>query len=331
VLWAAVGFVLFSLAPLKRDAYLLPLRPAIALVVGWWLADAVKNRAPAARPARAAALLAYAMVGVAAGAVVFICAMVLGWGTEPLVMIGARHRVNVRLYVEAVREAAWWITAVVGAVGGAAWVTAGALRYGRWRGAVLGTVAVVAGITLIADGVFVPTRAVEKSIRPFAETIRARVPPGAPLALLASGLGGEAETPLIFYVGRDIPVRPTNGRQRSGMPTGYYVMRAERWDEWAGPNGWQEIERSRPLFSRHRPELVLVRRRRRSERSPMNGQVVDRFADPEPSLAGTSSTGPQCRAMRYAARMVTPSLTSLQESDRRGVSRSTDRLPAGLQ
>src|SRR2546429_563018 len=47
VVWAAVVLVFFSLAPLKRAAYLLPLRPALALVVGWWLAEAAEEERPA--------------------------------------------------------------------------------------------------------------------------------------------------------------------------------------------------------------------------------------------------------------------------------------------
>src|SRR2546426_696621 len=47
VAWAGVVFLFFSLAPLKRAAYLLPLRPALALVIGWWLAEvAEEERAP---------------------------------------------------------------------------------------------------------------------------------------------------------------------------------------------------------------------------------------------------------------------------------------------
>src|SRR2546430_582715 len=47
VAWAAVVLVFFSLAPLKRAAYLLPLRPALALVIGWWLAEAAEEERPA--------------------------------------------------------------------------------------------------------------------------------------------------------------------------------------------------------------------------------------------------------------------------------------------
>src|SRR5207247_424157 len=47
VAWAAVVLVFFSLAPLKRAAYLLPLRPALALVISWWIAEAAEEERPA--------------------------------------------------------------------------------------------------------------------------------------------------------------------------------------------------------------------------------------------------------------------------------------------
>src|SRR2546428_211149 len=63
LIWATTGWLFFSLAPLKRAAYLLPARPPVALVVGWWLADVGRAETRAGRligaargpsPARAA-------------------------------------------------------------------------------------------------------------------------------------------------------------------------------------------------------------------------------------------------------------------------------------
>src|SRR5438046_6623996 len=60
--WAAVVLVFFSLRPPNRAAYLLPLRPALALVVGWWLAEAAEEE----RPAGGWVAVARALAGVAA-------------------------------------------------------------------------------------------------------------------------------------------------------------------------------------------------------------------------------------------------------------------------
>src|SRR5262249_25124764 len=79
VLWAATGFVFFSLAPLKRGAYLLPIRPATALLVGWWIAEIVRAVAPAGRWVPALRGLALATAGVALGGVVLVAALAAGW------------------------------------------------------------------------------------------------------------------------------------------------------------------------------------------------------------------------------------------------------------
>src|SRR5205814_2047027 len=134
VVWAAVVLVFFSLAPLKRAAYLLPLRPALALVIGWWLAEAAEEERPAGgwvavgrglAVVAAAGLLALAA---AAGAV--------HWGLVPgasLIEQGARHEIDAATYLRVV-AAAWAAVRAVGLAGAlAAALAARALGRARWR------------------------------------------------------------------------------------------------------------------------------------------------------------------------------------------------------
>src|SRR5205814_2137790 len=134
VAWAAVVLVFFSLAPLKRAAYLLPLRPALALVIGWWLAEAAEEERPAGgwvavgrglAVVAAAGLLALAA---AAGAV--------HWGLVPgasLIEQGARHEIDAATYLRVV-AAAWAAVRAVGLAGAlAAALAARALGRARWR------------------------------------------------------------------------------------------------------------------------------------------------------------------------------------------------------
>src|SRR5207248_1495124 len=140
VAWAAVVLVFFSLAPLKRAAYLLPLRPALALVIG-----------------RA-----------------------------------------------------------------------------RWREAALAIAAAVACTTVVVYGLFVPARAAQKSVKPFAHAVRDRLRPDDRLALLAS----DEEIPFIFHVGRNVPVlAPAGARPRDDVPAGYYILDQARWRAWKAPAG----------------------------------------------------------------------------------------------
>src|SRR5437867_1141217 len=171
VVWAAVVLVFFSLAPLKRAAYLLPLRPALAL---------------------------------------------------------------------------------------AAALAARALGRARWREAALAIATAVACTTVVVYGLFVPARAAQKSVKPFAHAVRDRLRPDDPLALLAS----DEEIPFIFHVGRNVPVLAPAGAHPPDVPAGYYVLDQARWRAWGAPAGWEEVLASPHLFSTHRHDLVLVQRQR---------------------------------------------------------------------
>src|SRR5438067_752224 len=259
VVWAAVVLVFFSLAPLKRAAYLLPLRPALALVIGWWLAEAAEEERPAGgwvavgrglAVVAAAGLLALAA---AAGAV--------HWGLVPgvsLIEQGARHEIDAATYLRDV-AAAWAAVGAVGLAGElAAALAALALGGARWREAALAIAAAVACATVVVYGLFLPARAAQKSVKPFAHAVRDRLRPDAPLPLLAA----DEEIPFIFHVGRNVPVlAPAGARLRDDVPAGYYVLEQARWRAWKAPAGWEEVLASPHLFSTHRHDLVLVRRR----------------------------------------------------------------------
>jgi len=259
VAWAAVVLVFFSLAPLKRAAYLLPLRPALALMIGWWLAETAEEERPAGgwvAVARGLAVVSVAgllALGAAAGAV--------RWGLVPsarLIEQGARHEIDAATYLRVV-AAAW---APIGALltGALAAGLAGrALGRARWREAALATAAAVACTTIVVYGLFVPARAAQKSVKPFAHAVRDRLGPDDRLALLAS----DEEIPFIFHVDRNVPVlAPAGARPPDDVPAGYYVLDQTRWRAWGAPPGWEEVLASPHLFSTHRHDLVLVRRRR---------------------------------------------------------------------
>jgi len=255
VAWAAVVLVFFSLAPLKRAAYLLPLRPALALVIGWWIAEAAEEE----RPAGAWVAVGRGLAVVAAAGLLALAAAAgaVHWGLVPgasLIEQGARHEIDAATYLRVV-AAAW---AAVGAVT-LAGALAAALGRARWREAALAIATAVACTTVVVYGLFVPARAAQKSVKPFAHAVRDRLRPDDPLALLA----GDEEIPFIFHVGRNVPVlAPAGARPRDDVPAGYYVLEQARWRAWKAPAGWEEVLASPHLFSTHRHDLVLVRRRR---------------------------------------------------------------------
>ncbi|HYR95543.1 MAG TPA: glycosyltransferase family 39 protein [Candidatus Binatus sp.] len=258
LLWAAAGFVFFSLAPLKRTAYLLPLRPALALLIGWWLAEVAHAETPRRRgmafAVAAAALAAIAGVAVAGGA------LAVRYGVAPsarLIALGAAYEVDVPTYLRHITAACGEIVALGFAMAVAGGLAARALAHARWRPAALAVAAAFGAAALLVHGVFVPARAMQKSVRPFALAVRARVPPEEPLALLTS----DEEIPFIFYVGRRVPVLGEVGPRAPELGPGYYVLDQQKWRAWKSPAGWEEILVGPHVFSRHRRDLVLVRRR----------------------------------------------------------------------
>ena len=260
VAWAAVVLVFFSLAPLKRAAYLLPLRPALALVIGWWIAEAAEEE----RPAGAWVAVGRGLAVVAAAGLLALAAAAgaVHWGLVPgasLIEQGARHEIDAATYLRVV-AAAWAAVGAVTLAGAlAAALAARAFGRARWREAALAIAAAVACTTVVVYGLFVPARAAQKSVKPFAHAVRDRLRPDDPLALLA----GDEEIPFIFHVGRNVPVlAPAGARPRDDVPAGYYVLEQARWRAWKAPAGWEEVLASPHLFSTHRHDLVLVRRRR---------------------------------------------------------------------
>ena len=255
LVWAATVWLFFSLAPLKRAAYLLPLRPALALVVGWWLAEVARDEERTTRLTAVARTLALAVtVGVLIAAA---SALAVGHGLVSAASIrdlALRYEIDADAYARTIAARQLEIVGVALAVALAAVLATRALTRARWRRATLATAAAVAGIALLVLGIFVPARATQKSIRPFALAVRERVKPADRLSLLTS----DEEIPFIFYVGRRVPL--ASGRPAELAP-GYYVLDQERWGAWGRPPGWEEVLRSAHVFSRHRRDLVLVRRR----------------------------------------------------------------------
>jgi 4-amino-4-deoxy-L-arabinose transferase-like glycosyltransferase len=257
LLWAAVGFVFFSLVPLKRGAYLLPLRPALALLIGCWIAEAAGegDRRSRTTPLATAtvALAAAAGLALAAAAV----AVQLGFAPSPrLIAFGTRHEIDVPVYFAVVAGRWLEIVALGAAVAIAGWRATRAFSAARWRAAALAVAATAAVVALLVHGVFVPARAAQKSVRPFALAVGGHVPPDGSLALLTN----DEEIPFIFYVGRHVAVLGQARRRPPDVKPGWYVLEQQSWRSWASPAGWEQILVGPHLFSRHRRDLVLVRR-----------------------------------------------------------------------
>ena len=255
LVWATTVWLFFSLAPLKRAAYLLPARPAVALVVGWWLADVVREETRAGRLIGAARILSVALAVVTALVAVAAIAVTHGFVSVAALRDAAlRHEIDADAYVRVIAARQVEIVALALAATLAAVAAARALAGERWRRATFAVAGSVACAGLLALGIFAPARAAQKSIRPFARAVAARLTATDDLSLLTA----DEEIPFIFYVGRQVPL--AGGRPQE-QRAGYYVLDQQRWADWGRLADWEEVLRSPHVFSRHRRDLVLVRRR----------------------------------------------------------------------
>jgi 4-amino-4-deoxy-L-arabinose transferase-like glycosyltransferase len=178
--WFLSGFVVFSIASTKRETYLLPLFPPLALLLAAGL-ERAWDRLPVRRWLRDRSL-AFAVLGGLLGAGIPGCAavwVVMGWRPDAVAL-----------------------TAV--ALGAA--IFAWAFRPGRWRAgnafplALPALAAVALGVVALAA---FPAVNLRKSARPMADAIRRSAPAGAPIYLynLPEGTVGN----YTFYLGRTLP------------------------------------------------------------------------------------------------------------------------------
>ena len=193
--WFVAGFVFFSLSPGKRAAYLLPLYPAISLLVGWMWSQAIwegrRSRwlaVPLEILASGAALLGGVAIVHALGV------LILPWRRIPGRMVDT--------LVPA--DPAWQVAA------GAALLAGAAVIWASWRRArpgatfvaiVLATGLGLLGVTLVRA----PLYEARYPARELAARIAAHVPPGEPLLSVLA----DYDFLLAFYLDR--PITPVPG------------------------------------------------------------------------------------------------------------------------
>jgi 4-amino-4-deoxy-L-arabinose transferase-like glycosyltransferase len=193
--WFASGFVFFSLSTGKRAAYLLPLYPAAALLLGWLWDRALGATRPSRWIAVPVALLA-AVAALAGG-----LAAVHGLG----VLVLPRRYIPGRMVDTLVpADPAWQIAAAVALLAGAAavWLT--------WRRGQIGTtlVAIVVVTAVCLLGVTL-VRAPQYEARYPARALAARFAPLTPTAEPVLSLLGDYDFLVAFYLDR--PIRPLPG------------------------------------------------------------------------------------------------------------------------
>jgi 4-amino-4-deoxy-L-arabinose transferase-like glycosyltransferase len=177
VAWIATTVAFFTLAASKRSVYLLPIHPAIALLVAAGVA-AAPDGGRLVRAARAAAL-AY----VPAGALVAAAATLLAAGVDVGALAGRWLRppdaAGARALATAARDAAPTLVVLAGATLVALVPLVRAIRAAAWTRVVVAVGALFVAWTATFDARLHPAIARERSLRDFFATVRRTLPPDA--------------------------------------------------------------------------------------------------------------------------------------------------------
>lgn len=230
-LWFAAMFVFFSLSAGKRPVYLLPVYPALALLLALWLHEATVGASVRQWLFRFLALNA-ALVGVVL-LVVTLGALWnhdAGWFFEPIGrMLRAKDRAN--LFV--VRDSLAGFGGSFTLVALLSSVLCLALGYGLWRQHVRAAASCLILNSIlfgfVTHKIVMPAIAETKSYKPFMEQVNRQVG-AAKLSLF----GEFNSDPVLFYRGGIIPASHAGAAElamKLGQGDGYLIMTEAAWKE----------------------------------------------------------------------------------------------------
>ena len=231
-LWFLVMFVFFSLSAGKRAVYLLPLYPALAMLLAVWLHDSAE--------AVGVRRLLYRVV---AGGAVFMGVVLLvitvgavwnhepGWFFAPIArLLKPKDRVNLLLVQDALDTFGAVFTAV-SLVVSLLWLALGrSLWVGRLRVAALLIVLIGVPMMFISRGVVVPVIAADKSYREFVVAMDQRLKRDDKIYLY----GEFNSEPLVFYhrgVMDTLDQSIAEVAAKIGSGNAYVIMPERTWKE----------------------------------------------------------------------------------------------------
>jgi len=202
--WAATGMIFFTLAAAKRSVYLLPIYPAVALLIG----AGVSASSTSERIARATRLCAQLY---APGAIVLaLTAGALALGFEPTRLLGRwlspPDAAGAATLAVTARSASLpllllaFVTAVMSPL------LARAVRQSEWRRLVIGVTALMVAWTASFDSLLHPAIAQDRSLKSFCARVANLLPPDATLYALFPPDPG-----LRFYAPRPLHAWPAEG------------------------------------------------------------------------------------------------------------------------
>jgi 4-amino-4-deoxy-L-arabinose transferase-like glycosyltransferase len=231
IVWIATVFLFYSVAKSKRSVYILPLYPAVALLIGAWWQELRHGSTVMSttffRLIQGSGYLCLLLAGVTIAA---IGAQALGY--DPLAVIRPllhpRDQSNLPMFtgIVSTHPGAFLSWSVVTSVAVGLLVTGIRRRYWGW--VFTGLAAFTVSAVLLVNNVFQPTVATTRTYRPFMERVAAQVGQ-APLFFFQTFDNGA-----LYYSKRRVPQYDTN-LLKSDVAY-FLLMRKSKWDELAARN-----------------------------------------------------------------------------------------------
>jgi 4-amino-4-deoxy-L-arabinose transferase-like glycosyltransferase len=255
--WVIVMFVFFSVALGKRQVYLLPMRPALAILLAGCLVPQL-DRLRSLRRSVAVPHAVHATVAILV-VVALLSMLALRMGVGGLGASQQQWSYWWRLHLQAYTMSA--VVLIIG-LGIGADLIVGAIWQRHFDHVAYGVVGIVLlgwTIGFSSDSI---VRGEALSFRPLAQRVSAELGPTEPLAFL--DVDDENAIGLLYHLRRHVPV--VEARQGPGPCTppgpGAYLITERRWDERACATDprWHLIARGGPEIGTHRAQrLVLAR------------------------------------------------------------------------
>lgn len=255
--WVSVMFVFFSISLGKRQAYLLPIRPALAILLAGWLVPQFDRLRSLRRsePTPQTAHVVIACVVVAALGSMLVLRMGLGG-------FGASEQQWSHWWRLYLQEYPLSVIALIFGTG----IGAEVIVRGIWQRhfdlaayALVGTLALGWTIGLSSDAIM---RGKALSYRPLAQRVSAEVALTQPLAFL--DVDDETAISLLYHLRRHVPVVQSVAGQGPCTPPGpgAYLITESRWDDrdCASDPRWHLIARGGPEVSSHRAQRLVFAR-----------------------------------------------------------------------